>query len=225
MTKTIKNFILGSIIAVSPFLGFSTAHAAGIFKNHAYIVDTGGTLIRDGSEKCVRTGSWGDPAHFLVECGDAVEPPAEPAPVVKPPPPVRPQPPAIRAVLQTDAYFDFDKAILKPEGKAKLDEFVAKMQEYTQVDVLLVTGHADRIGTDAYNMRLSQRRADAVKSYMVSKGVASQRIETDAKGESEPVVECAHIKGPENRHNKALIECLAPNRRVVVEAKVQREAP
>ncbi|MFP5344316.1 MAG: OmpA family protein [Gammaproteobacteria bacterium] len=125
--------------------------------------------------------------------------------------------------MQTDAYFDFDKAILKPEGQAKLDEFVVKMNEYTQVDVLLVTGHTDRIGTEAYNMRLSQRRADAVKAYLVSKGVASQRIETDAKGESQPVVECAHVKGKENRHNKALIDCLAPNRRVDVEAKVQRE--
>lgn len=221
MTKTIKNFMLGSIMAVSPLLSFSTAHAAGIFDNHAYVVDKSGTLVRDGSEKCIRTGSWGDPAHFLAECGDAVEQPAEPTPVAKPP--RGPQPPAIRATLQTDAYFDFDKAILKPEGQAKLDEFVVKMNEYTQVDVLLVTGHTDRIGTEAYNMRLSQRRADAVKAYLVSKGVASQRIETDAKGESQPVVECAHVKGRENRHNKALIDCLAPNRRVDVEAKVQRE--
>lgn len=222
MTKTIKNFMLGSIMAISPLLGFNTAYAGEISGNHAYVVDAGGTLVRDGSEKCIRTGSWGDSVHFLVECGDAVEQPAaEPAPAAKPP--KGPQPPAIRATLQTDAYFDFDKAILKPEGQAKLDEFVVKMNEYTQVDVLLVTGHTDRIGTEAYNMRLSQRRADAVKSYLVSKGVASHRIETDAKGESQPVVECAHVKGKENRHNKALIDCLAPNRRVVVEAKVQRE--
>jgi len=221
MTKTIKNFMLGSIMAVSSLLGFNTAYAEGVFDNHAYVVDKSGTLVRDGSAKCIRTGSWGDSVHFLAECGDAVEQAAEPASAAKPP--KGPQPPAIRATLQTDAYFDFDKAILKQEGQAKLDEFVVKMNEYTQVDVLLVTGHTDRIGTDAYNMRLSQRRADAVKSYLVSKGVASQRIETDAKGESQPVVECAHIKGKENRHNKALIDCLAPNRRVVVEAKVQRE--
>lgn len=221
MTKTIKRLMLGSIIAVSPLLGLNTAYAGGIFDNHAYVVDASGTLVRDNSEKCIRTGSWGDSVHFLAECGDAVEQPAEaPAPAA---PPKGPQAPAIRAVLQTDAYFDFDKAILRPEGKAKLDEFVGKMQEYTQVDVLLVTGHTDRIGTDAYNMRLSQRRADAVKAYMVSKGVSSQRIETAAKGESEPVMECSHIKGRENRHNQALIDCLAPNRRVNVEAKVQRE--
>lgn len=222
MTKTIKNFMLGSIMAVSPLLGFNTVYAGGIFDNHAYVVDASGTLVRDGSGKCIRTGSWGDSVHFLAECGDAVEQPAEaPAPVAKPP--KGPQAPAIRATLQTDAYFDFDKAVLKPEGRSKLDEFVVKMKEYTQVDVLLVTGHTDRIGSDAYNMRLSQSRADAVKSYLVSKGVGSQRIETAAKGESQPVMECRHIKGKENRHNKALIDCLAPNRRVDVEAKVQRE--
>lgn len=222
MTKTIKNFILGSVVIATPLLGLGTAHAAGIFNNPAYVVDASGTLVRDGSGKCIRTGSWGNPAHFLAECGDVVEQPAAaPAPVAKPP--KGPQPPAIRATLQTDTYFEFDKAVLTAEGRSKLDEFVAKMKEYTQVDVLLVTGHADRIGTEAYNMRLSQSRADAVKSYIVSKGVGSQRIETAAKGESQPIVECAHIKGKENRHNKALIDCLAPNRRVDVEAKVQRE--
>ncbi len=212
MSKTIKNFMLGSIMAVIPLLGFNTAYAGGILNNHAYVVDTSGTLVRDGSGKCVRTGSWGDPAHFLAECGDAVEP-AAPAPQ----PAQGPQPPAIRATLQTDAYFDFDKAILKPEGQSKLDEFVVKMNEHTQVEVLLVTGHTDHIGSDAYNMRLSLRRADAVKGYLVSKGVSSSRIQTAARGEADPSVTCS------DKNSAALIKCLAPNRRVDVETKVQQE--
>ncbi len=215
MTKTIKNFMLGSIIALSPLLGFSTAYAGGILNNHAYVVDASGTLVRDGSGKCIRTGSWGDPVHFLAECGDAVAEVEAPAPA--PQPAKGPQPPAIRAVLQTDAYFDFDKSVLKAEGQSKLDEFVVKMNEYTEVEVLLVTGHTDRIGSDAYNMSLSQRRADAVKDYLVNKGVSSSRIETAAKGESEPRVTCS------DQNRAALIKCLAPNRRVDVEAKVQQE--
>ncbi len=219
MIKTINNFILGGIIAVAPLLGWTSAYAddPGIRANHAYVVDNGGHLVRDGSGKCIRTGSWGDPVHFLAECGDAVAVAAvEPAAPASQPA-KGPQPPAIRAVLQTDAYFDFDKAILKPEGQSKLDEFVVKMNEHTEVDVLLVTGHTDRIGSEAYNMDLSQRRADAVKNYLVNKGVSSSRIETAAKGESEPRVTCS------DQNRAALIKCLAPNRRVDVEAKVQQE--
>jgi len=87
-----------------------------------------------------------------------------------------------------------------------------------------VTGHADRIGTDAYNQKLSQRRADAVKDYLVGQGVEDKRIETAAKGESEPVVSCDNVKGKVSGKNKNLVECLQPNRRVVVEVKVQKPA-
>ena len=96
------------------------------------------------------------------------------------------------------------------------------MKDYPQVEVVLVTGHADRIGTDAYNQKLSQRRADAVKDYLVGQGVEASRVETEAKGESEPVVSCDNVKGKVSGKNKKLVECLQPNRRVVVEVKVQK---
>ena len=96
------------------------------------------------------------------------------------------------------------------------------MKEYPQVEVVLVTGHTDRIGTDAYNQKLSQRRADAVKSYLVAQGVENNRIETAAKGESDPVVSCDDVKGKASGKNKKLVECLQPNRRVMVEVKVQK---
>lgn len=217
MRTSTRNFLISSVVTVVSMLGMGGAVAGGTTGNHAYVVDSSGTLVRDGSKKCIRTGSW-SAEHALFECGDAEEAPMaemtpEAAPVA-----AGPKPPAIRATLQTDAFFDFDKAILKPEGKAKLDDFVAQMNRHQEVDVLLVTGHTDRIGSNSYNMKLSQRRADAVKNYLVDKGVSGNRIETAARGEDEPVVSCDGVKG-----RTALINCLAPNRRVNVETKVQRE--
>jgi OOP family OmpA-OmpF porin len=109
---------------------------------------------------------------------------------------VGPEKPAFEKItLQAETLFDFDKAIVRADGKAILDkDVVSKMKQYPQVEVVLVTGHADRIGTDAYNMALSQRRADAVKEYLVAQGVDKSRIETAAKGEAEPVVSCSEIK-------------------------------
>lgn len=217
MRTATKNFLISSIVAVISLVATNGVLAAGVLpNNHAYVVDSTGTLVRDGSGKCIRTGSWSE-EHALVECGDAEAPMAEAAPA---PAPVAagPKPPAIHATLQTDAFFDFDKAVLKPEGKAKLDDFVTQMNQHPEVDLLLVTGHTDRIGTNSYNMKLSQRRADAVKHYLVDKGISGNRIETAARGEEEPVVSCDGVKG-----RTALIDCLAPNRRVTVETKVQRE--
>lgn len=85
-----------------------------------------------------------------------------------------------------------------------------------------MTGHTDRIGSDAYNQKLSQRLAAAVKDYLVSQGVEANRIETAAKGESEPVVSCDNVKGKVSGKNKKLVECLQPNRRKMVEVKVQK---
>ena len=115
------------------------------------------------------------------------------------------------------------KSIIGAEGKQQLDEeVVGKMKQYPQIERVLVTGHADRIGSDTYNLQLSQRRADAVKDYLVEQGVEPARIETASKGESEPVVSCDAVKGKANGRNRELIECLKPNRRVVVEIKVQQ---
>jgi OOP family OmpA-OmpF porin len=109
------------------------------------------------------------------------------------------------------------------DGKNVLDaEVVGKMKQYPQVEVLLVTGHADRIGTTKYNQKLSERRAAAVKDYLISQGIESTRLESDAKGESEPIVDCKDVKGRESGKNRKLVECLQPNRRVMVEIKVQK---
>ena len=121
-----------------------------------------------------------------------------------------------KITLASKALFDFDKAVLKPEGMAAIDsQIIAKLADVQKLELVLVTGHTDRIGSQAYNQKLSERRADAVRNYLVSKGVAKDKIETLGMGKTQPVpgVTCTMTA------MKALIECLAPNRRVEVEVK------
>ncbi len=121
-----------------------------------------------------------------------------------------------KITLASKALFDFDKAVLKPEGMAAIDsQIIAKLKDVQKLELVLVTGHTDRIGSQAYNQKLSERRADAVRNYLVSKGVAKDKIETLGMGKTQPVpgVSCTMTA------MKELIACLAPNRRVEVEVK------
>lgn len=188
---------------------------------------------------CWRTGFW-TPAMAIAECDPdlvkkAAPPPAAPAPVapVAPPaatapvaPPAAPVAPAAPAAppapsvqkitLASKALFDFDKAILKPDGQAVLDrEIVSRIKEVQKLELVLVTGHTDRLGSQAYNQKLSERRAAAVAAYLASKGVAKDKIETLGMGKTQPVP--GVVCNQSNR--KALIACLQPHRRVEVEVK------
>jgi OOP family OmpA-OmpF porin len=129
-----------------------------------------------------------------------------------------PEKPAFEKItLQAEVLFDFDKAAVKDEGKQILDvEVVEKMKAHPEVELVLISGHTDRIGDDKYNQRLSERRASAVRAYLLSQGIAENRLHAVGKGENEPVVDCKGVYG------KKAIECLQPNRRVVVEIEVQR---
>jgi len=203
-----------------------------------YLIDSSNQYVKSGYGLCWRTGYW-TPAMAVAECDPdlvkkeepkkveaAPAPAPAPAPMSAPAPMVAvgPEKPAFEKItLQAETLFDFDKAVVRPDGKKILeDDVVTKMKQYPQVEVVLVSGHADRIGTEKYNMNLSQRRADAVKEFLVAQGVDAGRINTAAKGEAEPVVSCSEIKGKEHRSNKKLVDCLQPNRRVVVEVEVQR---
>ena len=102
-----------------------------------------------------------------------------------------------KITLDSKALFDFDKAVLKPEGKAAIDsQVVGKLAQVQKLEVVLVTGHTDRLGTEAYNQKLSERRADAVRDYLVSKGVDKAKIETIGMGEKQPVVQCDQKNRP-----------------------------
>ena len=176
---------------------------------------------------CYRTGYW-TPSMAILACdpdlvpkvaqAPAPTPAPAPAPRATPAPTPAPAPapaPAVQKItLASKALFDFDKAVLKPEGKAAIDsQVVGRLSSMQKLEVVLVTGHTDRLGSDAYNQKLSERRADAVRDYLVSKGVDKAKIETIGMGEKQPVVQC------DQKNFKALVECLAPNRRVEVQAK------
>jgi OmpA-OmpF porin, OOP family len=174
---------------------------------------------------CWRTGFWA-PSMAIEKCDpDLVPKPAPaPAPVVAPPPPPAPAPkpapapaPQVQKItLASKALFDFDKAVLKPEGKAAIDsEIISKLPGVQKLELVLVTGHTDPIGTQQYNQKLSERRADAVRDYLVSKGVAKDKIETLGMGKTQPIpgLTC------NQKNMKEKIACYAPDRRVEVEVK------
>ena len=161
-----------------------------------------------------------EPAPQAAAPAPAVVSEPAPQPVAATPEPVKPacKPVVETITIQSETLFDFDRAVIKGKNNEVLDDVAAKIKEHGDVEFILVTGHTDRIGSDAYNQKLSQRRADAVRKYLVAHGVNDIRIKASGKGESEPVVDCKGVKGL-----KKLIECLAPNRRVVVDATHKQE--
>jgi len=183
---------------------------------------------------CWRTGFWA-PSMATAQCDPDLVPKPKPAPPPAPAPaptpaptpapapaapPPKPAPapaPTVQKVtLATKALFDFDKAVLRPQGRAAIDtEIIARLPQVQKLELVLVTGHTDRIGTQQYNQRLSERRANAVRDYLVSKGVPRDKIETLGMGETQPVpgVVCTQ------KSLRELIVCLQPHRRVEVEVK------
>ena len=169
------------------------------------------------NELCWRDASW-TPATAaegcdgaLVKAAEAPAPAAAPAAAAPAPAPAPAPVASSKVTYAADAFFDFDKAVLKPEGKAKLDDLVSKVKDIN-LEVIIAVGHADSIGTDAYNQKLSVRRAEAVKAYLVSKGIEKNRVYTEGKGKKQPV---ADNKTKEGR---------AKNRRVEIEVVGTRAA-
>ena len=118
----------------------------------------------------------------------APKPEAKPAPPPEAPKPAaeKPKPVAEKITFAADVLFDFDKSVIKPEGRSKLDDLAGKAKG-VNLEVVIAIGHADSIGSDEYNQRLSVRRAESVKAYMVSRGVEPNRVYTEGKGEKQPV--------------------------------------
>lgn len=153
------------------------------------------------NEHCWRDANW-TPATAAPGCDGAIVrtiPPEQvvvpPAPQPTPTPPVVVNPPVVPLVVtatkftfSADTFFDFDKSVLKRDGKAQLDELVANARNMN-LEVVIAVGHTDSVGTDAYNQRLSVRRAQAVKAYLVSAGIEKSRVFTEGKSESHPVAD------------------------------------
>lgn len=203
------------------------AGAAQTYKNQGYWVDGSGGIVTSAvSGQCWHTGEW-TPALAVEPCDPvlkravavvpmpAASPPAAAvAPMaVAPAPMPMPKPLPSKVSFSADALFAFDKSVIKPEGKGMLDGLVQQLNG-AQYDKVFLVGHADRIGSTAYNQKLSERRAAAVKDYLVQKQLPSDRINASGKGESDPVTkpaDCARVKMPK------LVACLQPDRRVDVE--------
>ena len=225
--------------ALSAFAGVAasqqpaTGSTEAAFPKNApgYAVASDGRVVLSGFGECVRSGQW-VLANSVDPC-DQIARVSVPVPVVAyqerpaPPPPVavaavaQPEPPRMviqKVSLSTDVLFDFDKAELKDAGKQKLDE-LANQVKGAKVDEIVVVGHADRIGSETYNEKLSEARAQSVKDYLAERGAQTNVITAQGKGESAPVTgdQCKKITG------KKLIECLQPDRRVEIEVLGSRE--
>lgn len=160
-------------------------------------VNSTGTVWKNGTnELCWRNSSW-TPATAAPGCENALtSTAAAPAPASAAA--------SSKVTYNADALFDFDKSVIKPEAKASLDSLIGKIKTLT-LEVIIAVGHTDAIGTEAYNQKLSERRANAVRAYLVSKGIDNNRIHVEGKGKTQPV---ADNKTPEGR---------AKNRRVEIE--------
>jgi OOP family OmpA-OmpF porin len=219
--------ILGtSILALSAVL--SAPATAQNAQGYWY---SSGMIVKNASGLCWHSGYW-TPAMAIMECDpDLVPKPAAPTPAAPPPAPraapapaPAPKPaPAAAAPKRCDAavtfssdeVFEFNKAVLRKAAMTKLDQdVVAKLPQCATIELILISGYTDRLGSQQFNQKLSEKRADAVKAYLVKKGVDASKIDTMGMGKTLQIKSC-----PDGKNRKALIECLAPNRRAVVEIK------
>ena len=186
--KNLKN--LAAFVATAALATAAMAQNVDNWRNAS------GDVWKNSTGLCWRDASW-TPATAAPGCDGAIAAApkaAAAAPVAA----------ASKVTYAADAFFDFDKSVLKPAGKAKLDDLVSKVKGIN-LEVIIAVGYTDSIGTDAYNQKLSVRRAESVKAYLVSKGIEKNRIYTEGKGEKQPV---ADNKTKEGR---------AKNRRVEIE--------
>lgn len=242
--RSIRRSGLARILATALLVwaGISRPGALSAGQDVPYATDSAGQPLRSSSGLCWRTGFW-TPAAAAAPTGldgrapgcaceadlltvDACAgPPAAPpevpvAPPTAPPPPAPEQP--ARAVpqkvkLSSEATFQFGAAVLDEASRSRLDALAEEIARI-RLEVVLAVGHADRIGPDEYNRQISEKRATAVKEYLVGKGVPADRIYTEGKGEKQPrhAGECP-AQTREEQGNARLITCLQADRRVEIE--------
>ena len=223
MKRTLRN--LAILLALSSMSAL--VFAADKAPKKGYLTDSENGVVKSNFGLCWHTGFW-TPADAIDGCDGMLKSAAPAVPLVTPLPAPAPAPyvdttpgPAPAAAVavvpssekitfEADTFFDFDKSVLKPTGKTKLNDLASKLQGI-DIEVVVATGHTDSVGSDAYNIKLSLRRANAVKAFLVSKGIPADRIFTAGKGEGTPV---ASNKTRDGR---------AKNRRVEVEVVGSRK--
>ncbi|GHT99689.1 hypothetical protein FACS1894154_07280 [Betaproteobacteria bacterium] len=223
-----KMFVLAAVAALGLSASSAFAQVTDIVVDSKgvvpYVIDARNVVARSGTGLCWRTGFWTPAAAAAAgtagcACDADVVPKEQCSPAPAPAAAAPKQEVTVKELvdnkikLLADTLFDFNKDVLRPEGKATLDDLAAQAKQI-KLEVILTTGHTDRLGSDAYNQSLSNRRAYAVKNYLVSKGIDASRVYTEGKGKSQPVTgtQCDGIKS-----RPALINCLQPDRRVEVE--------
>ncbi len=220
MNRTAKNSIMALLATATVGFGASVAQAqTSIPLDRVYVIDQRGEVVMSGAGLCWRTGFWTPAAAANDPAGCRCDKDLLPKEVCEPPmakaaPMPTPKPAADKITVAADALFDFDKATLRPLGKQKLDEVAAKAAAI-KLEVIIAVGHTDRFGSDAYNQKLSDKRAAAVKTYLVSKGIDANKIYTEGKGKKNPVTKPDQCPG--KAPTKKVIECLQPDRRVDIE--------
>jgi OOP family OmpA-OmpF porin len=184
MNKTLK-LVLAGVVSVA-----ATATSAQNVDN--WVNSNGLAWKNSDGTLCWRDSSW-TPATAAKGCDGWLAPKAAAKPAAKPAAPAAGVSQS-KITLQADTLYDFDKATLKPEGKATLDK-IARDLGKIKLEVIIAVGNTDSVGSDAYNMALGQRRAQSVKAYLVSKGVDGSRVYTESKGKSNPVASNATAEG------------------------------
>lgn len=214
-----KSKLITTLLASMGLFAAVGAAQAQTTADRVYVIDQRGDVVVSGTGLCWRTGFWTpaaaakDPAGCKCDRDLLPKEVCEPAATKSPLAPVVGKPAEEKITLAADALFDFDKSTLRPEGRAKLDEVASKAKAF-KLELVTAKGHTDRFGSDAYNQKLSERRAAAVKSYLVSKGIPADRISTEGYGEKRPVTKPDQCVGPKS---KKVIDCLQPDRRVEIQ--------
>lgn len=191
----------------------ASAAIAQVPNNDGYLLDSRGAAAKSGFGLCWKTARW-TPAMAIQECDPALVKPEAPKEAAKP---AAPKKCDFSFALHDAGSFAFGKSDLSAAAKQELDkEVIAKLGLCATVNLILITGHTDRIGSQQGNQKLSEKRANIVKKYLDSKGVKADTIDTMGAGKTQPV---PGVKCDDKLPRKKLIECLAPNRRVVIEVK------
>jgi OmpA-OmpF porin, OOP family len=222
-TLTKQQFGLAAACAVALGVLSGTALAQVQPDEKALVTDLRGEPVKSGSGLCVHS-NFGPPPLWTMGCHPYVPMAQYVAPTpqyVAPAPQYAAAAPLVvyeKVTFETNILFDSDKSAIRPLGYQKLDAFIEKIHGLDSRDIFAV-GYADRMGTDADNQVLSRQRVDAVRTYLVSKGIAWNRVQTTAKGESRPTTYAGECKDENNAKNVA---CMQPDRHVFIEVSGTR---